>query len=117
MSAAVALPDPPLPVQVSVKLTAPVVVGDSDFVPLVDCAPLHPPLAVHAVVLVELQVTVAACPTVIVVGATAIVTVGAGVVTVSAAVALALPPVPVQGSDVTYCPRLLNDVVRPFDER
>jgi hypothetical protein len=81
-----------------VKLTAPVVAGDSDVVPLVDCAPLHPPLAEHAVALVELQVTVAACPTVIVVGATLIVTVGAGVVTMSAATAWALPPVPVQVS-------------------
>ena len=98
VSAAVALPDPPPPVHVSVKLNAPAVVGDSDCVPLVDCEPLHPPLAVHAVALVELQVTVAACPTVIVVGATAIVTVGAGVVTVSAAVNFALPPVPVQVS-------------------
>ena len=98
MSAAVALPDPPLPVHVSVKLNAPAVVGDSDVVPLVDWAPLQPPLAVHEVALVELQVKVAACPTVIVAGATVIVTVGAGVVTVSAAVALALPPVPVQVS-------------------
>ena len=91
MSPAVALPEPPLPVQVSVKLTVPVVVGDSGCVPLVDCAPLHPSLAVHAVALVELQVTVAVCPTVIVAGATVIVTVGAGVVTLSAAVAWALP--------------------------
>lgn len=39
-----ALAEPPLPVQVSVKLDAPVEVGDSDAVPLVACVPLTPPV-------------------------------------------------------------------------
>ena len=62
--------------------------------------PLHAPLAVHDVALVDDQVTVALWPTVIEVGDTAIVTVGTGgaAATVRVAVAFALPPAPVQVS-------------------
>jgi hypothetical protein len=68
-------------------------------VPLVASAPLHAPLAVQDVALVDDHVTVALCPTVIEVGATAMVTVGAtGAVTVKVAVAFAIPPKPVQVS-------------------
>jgi hypothetical protein len=68
-------------------------------VPLVASAPLHAPLAVQDVALVEDQVTVALWPTVIEVGDTAIVTAGSGgAVTVKVAVAFALPPAPVHVS-------------------
>lgn len=68
-------------------------------VPLVASAPLHVPLAVQDVALVEDQITVALWPMVIEVGDTAIVTVGsAGALTVNVAVAVALPPAPVQVS-------------------
>ena len=67
-------------------------------VPLVASVPLHAPLAVQEVALVDDQVSVALWPTVIEVGDTAIVTVGTGggAVTVKEAVAFALPPAPVQ---------------------
>ncbi len=66
-------------------------------VPLVASVPLHAPLAVQEVALVDDQVSVALLPSVIEVGLTASVTVGAaGELTVSDAVADALPPVPVQ---------------------
>jgi hypothetical protein len=67
-------------------------------VPLAASAPLHAPLAVQEVALVDDHVTVALCPTVIEVGATAMVTVGMGAVTAKAAVACAVPPAPVQVS-------------------
>ena len=74
--------------------------GVSVAVPLVASVPLHAPLAVHDVALVEDQVTVAVCPTVILVGETLIVTVGAtgAAFTVSVAVPLADPPAPVHAS-------------------
>jgi hypothetical protein len=72
-------------------------VGVSVAVPLVDCAPLHAPLAVHAAAFVDDQVRVALAPSVIVAGFTEIVTVGAaGAPTATVADALALPPFPVQ---------------------
>ena len=55
----------------------PLCVGLSACVPWVACAPLQAPLAVQEVAFVEDQVSVALCPTVMVVGATEIVTVGA----------------------------------------
>jgi hypothetical protein len=68
-------------------------------VPLAASGPLQPPLAVHAVALVELHVSVAVPPLATPVGAAVNVAVGAGVgvVTVTVAVAGALlPPAPVQ---------------------
>ena len=59
VSAAVAFPDPPAPVQVRMKLKAPAVVGVCDAVPLLASEPLHAPLAVQAVALVADHVTVA----------------------------------------------------------
>jgi hypothetical protein len=67
-------------------------------VPLVASVPLHDPLAAQDVALVDDQVSVALCPTVIEVGVTAMVTVGTGAVTVKVAVAFALPPAPLQVS-------------------
>ena len=61
--------------------------------------PLHAPLAVHDVALVDDQVRVALEPSVMLDGTTEIVTVGAaGVFTVSVAEALSLPPLPVHVS-------------------
>ena len=54
-------------------------VGDAAKVPLVAFAPLHPPEAVHAVALVEDQVTVETLPDVMLAGLAEIVTVGSGV--------------------------------------
>ncbi len=65
-------------------------------VPLVACEPVQALLAVQDVALVEDQVTVALCPTVMLVGDTLIVTVGAAAFTVSAAVPFTEPPAPVQ---------------------
>ena len=76
----------------------PLAVGVTLNVPLVASAPLHEPLAVHEVALVDDQVTVAVWPTVIELGATAMATVGAGAVTVNTAVACAEPPAPVHVS-------------------
>jgi hypothetical protein len=74
-------------------------VSDTDSLPLVLWVPLHAPLAVQDVALVELQVSVALPPSLIVVGETEIVTVAAaGAFTVTVADALALPPLPVQVS-------------------
>jgi hypothetical protein len=74
-------------------------VGDTDSLPLVLCVPLQAPLAVQEVALVELQVSVALLPSLIVVGETEIVTVAAaGAFTVTVADALALPPLPMQVS-------------------
>jgi hypothetical protein len=67
-------------------------------VPLVACAPLQALLAVQVVALVEDQVSVALCPSVIEVGATEMVTVGGGLLTVNGADATKLPPGPVQVS-------------------
>ena len=69
--------------------------GDSAVEPEVACVPLHPPLAVQAVALVEDQVTVDGVPSVTEVGSKVTVTVGAGgAVAVTVALALALPPAP-----------------------
>lgn len=85
------------PVQVSTYEGVPAALGVTVALPPVACAPLHPPLAVQAFAFVEDQVSVALCPTVIEVGLTESVTVGAAT-TVRTAVALALPPAPVQAS-------------------
>ncbi|HWX30516.1 MAG TPA: hypothetical protein VNZ53_24120 [Steroidobacteraceae bacterium] len=89
---------PPAPLQVSeydvVAVMAPVL-----RLPLVGNAPLQPPEAVHAVALVELQVSVEAPPEATRVGFAVNVAVGAaGTVTVAATVAL-VPPGPVQVSE------------------
>jgi hypothetical protein len=86
------------PEQANMYVADPAALGVTTMVPLVACVPVHAPLAVQEVALVEDQVSVALCPTMIEVGLTVRVTVGAGVaaVTVKAADALALPPAPVQ---------------------
>jgi hypothetical protein len=63
-------------VHVSVYVVAPVVVGVTSSVPVAACAPVHPPLAVHAVL--DDHVSVALCPAVMVDGVTEIVAVAAG---------------------------------------
>ena len=55
-------------------------VGDTARVPLVACAPVQPPAAVHEVAFVEDQVTVEIVPEVILVGLAEIATVGGGAV-------------------------------------
>jgi hypothetical protein len=53
-------PDPPeTPEQVRVNVLLPAPVGVTDWVPLVACVPLHAPLALHALALVDDQVSVA----------------------------------------------------------
>ena len=87
-----------MPVQLNiytaVALRAPV-----DFDPLIACAPLHPPDAVQAVALVEVQVRVDALPLATLVGLALNDTVGAGgAETVTVADCDAEPPAPVQVS-------------------
>jgi hypothetical protein len=76
------------------------VVGETDFVPLVDSLPDQPLVAVHAVAFVLDHVRVALEPDAMLVGFAVSVTVGAGVafvtVTVAVAVALGVPAAPVQ---------------------
>jgi hypothetical protein len=60
-TAAVAEPLPPAPVQLSVKFAAAVSAALAA-VPPVACVPLQAPDAVHAVALVELQVSVVVVP-------------------------------------------------------
>jgi len=90
---------PPLPVHVRVKVVA-AASAPVDWLPLVALLPLHPPEAVQAVALVELQVRVEAAPLVTVVGFALNDTVGAGggAPTVTVTVWLAVPPAPVQFS-------------------
>jgi hypothetical protein len=70
-----------------------VLVGDATKVPLVVFVPLHPPEAVHAVALVEDQVTVEILPDAMLVGLAEIATVGDGV-GVGVGEGLAEPDVP-----------------------
>jgi hypothetical protein len=77
-----------------VAVTAPVLC-----VPLVPFVPLQPPVAVHEVALVELQVSVDAAPLATEVGFAVNVTVGAGTTVTVAVATLLVPPVPVQVSE------------------
>jgi len=98
MAAAVA-PAPAVPEQVSLYMEVPGDVGVTVTLPFDACVPLQAPLAVHEVALVEDQLNLALCPTVIEVGLTDNVTVGAAAaLTVSTPDALALPPAPVHVS-------------------
>ena len=63
--------------------------------PLVALVPLQPPVAVHEVALVELQVNVEAVPLATEVGFAVSVTVGAGTTVTVAVATLLVPPVPV----------------------
>jgi hypothetical protein len=102
-----ALALPPAPVQVRVNSSVPAIAGVSFAVPDSASPPLHAPLAVHAVALVDDQLRAADAPTVTDVGLTAIVTVGAGVTgarAVKVAAACALPPAPVHVSVNTCAP-------------
>ena len=74
-------------------------VGISVAVPPVACVPVHPPLAVQLVALVDDHVSVALDPKVMLVGETASDTVGAAIAfTVKVAPEVALPPAPAQVS-------------------
>jgi hypothetical protein len=84
---------PPIPVQVSEYVVF--VVGDTDCVPTIARAPLHPPVAVHCVAFVEDHVRVVLFPETIDVGDTVSVVVGRGT-TVTVTLLFALPPAPVQ---------------------
>ena len=72
-----------------------VAAGATLSVPLVDWPPLHPPLAVQAVALELVQVSVDALPALMVAGFAVIVTAGGGgETTVTAAFAVPWPPGP-----------------------
>ncbi len=92
VNVAVAFVLPPAPLQVSAYLNVPVAVGFSLSVPLTASLPVQALDAVHAVALVDDQVSVALCPTVMLVGATLIVTVGAAALIVTVAALEAEPP-------------------------
>lgn len=78
-------------------MSVPVADGVTVSVPLVACAPLHAPLAVHDAALVDDHVSVLLEPRIMVAGETETVTVGAaGALTVRVAEAPPLPPLPVQ---------------------
>ena len=78
-------------------MLVPVCVGVTLCVPAVAMVPVQPLLAVQVVALVEDQLSVALCPSVIEVGVTESVMVGnGGLVTVNAADATKVPPAPVQ---------------------
>jgi hypothetical protein len=89
------LPDPPVPVHVSVNVDV-AVRGPTDAVPLTALVPLQDPLAVQLVALVVLQVSVEEPPLATLVGLAVSVTVGAALVTVTVALLVAVPPTPVQ---------------------
>ena len=67
--------------------------------PLVPFVPLQPPVAVHAVALVELQVSVEAAPPATEVGFAVNATVGRGPTVTVAVATLLVPPVPLQVSE------------------
>jgi hypothetical protein len=67
-----------------------------DWEPLIALVPLHPPLAVHEVALVEDHVSVALLPEVTVLGLPPKVTVGEAAVTVTVVDCDAAPPEPEQ---------------------
>ena len=88
---------PPAPVQLSVYVLVPTVVSvPVEVDPEVFCAPVHAPVAVQLVALVDDQVSVLAFPDTTVVGLAARVTVGGGLVTVTVVDCVAVPPEPVQ---------------------
>jgi hypothetical protein len=62
--------------------------------PVTGLLPDHPPDAVHAVALVDDQLSVAAAPLLTVLGAAVRLTVGAGVLTETVVDCVALPPAP-----------------------
>jgi hypothetical protein len=84
---------PPGPVQV-IEKTADVDSVPVLCVPLVAFVPLHPPVAVHDVALVELQVSVEAVPPVTAVGLAA--SPAVGIILIVAVAAVLVPPGPVQ---------------------
>jgi hypothetical protein len=86
---------PPSPLQASAYVVVPA--GDTVCVPLVDRAPLQPPLAVQAVALALVHVSVLDWPEPMDVGLAVRVTVGGGA-TVTVAESPTVPPAPVQTS-------------------
>jgi hypothetical protein len=107
---ALALADPPAPVQVNVKpvlaLSAAVI-----FDPLVLSEPLQPPEAVQVVALVELQLRVALPPAEMVIGVALKVTVGAGV---DEPLLPPPPPPPQAASARDPAARPATKIARPF---
>jgi hypothetical protein len=87
--------EPPAPVQVSVYLVV-AVSAAVDIEPLTGSAPLHPPEAVQAVALVEVQLKVEVAPLLMVLGFADKVTAGGVWVTDTVADFDVLPPLPVQ---------------------
>ena len=67
--------------------------------PLAVFVPLQPPVAVHDVALVEIQVSVDIPPLAIVVGFAVSVTVGAGAIVTVADVVLLVPPAPLHANE------------------
>jgi hypothetical protein len=89
--------DPPGPVQVMPYEKFPVLAGVKVALPLDALDPLHAPVALHAVTLTPLHVTVVVLPTYIDVGDAVSVSVGeGGDATVTVAVFEMDPPLPVQ---------------------
>ena len=86
---------PPAPVHVSEYVV--VALGETIWFPESAFAPLHPPLAVHDVALVEAQVSVEVPTVVMVVGSAVNSNVGASgtAVTVTVTLSFAVPPAPV----------------------
>lgn len=76
VTAAEAFPFPPLPLHDRLYVAVPAAVGVSVAVPLVDCEPLHDPLAVQAVAFVDDHVRVVLAPSIMLVGFAVRVTVG-----------------------------------------
>jgi len=89
---------PPPPVQASVYVVEPVVVGVTGCEPLTDLEPVHPPLAEQEVLLVADQESVEDAPSVSVVGLAENVRSGGGSFTVTATESEPVPPVPVHES-------------------
>jgi hypothetical protein len=61
-SVALVVAVPPTPVQVMLYVACPVAVGLTDKLPLIGCAPLHAPLAVHPLALLASQFNVDTLP-------------------------------------------------------
>jgi len=89
------LAEPPVPVQARLNWVV-VLSATVDAEPLVDCAPVQPPDAVHAVAFVADQASVELLPLLTVEGLAEIVTVGADFVTDTVADCAADPPAPEQ---------------------
>lgn len=83
-------------------------VGETEVLPDVDCAPLQAPVAEHEVALVVLQFRVAELPRVMVVGVAVMVTAGATEVTFTVTDLEVVPPLPVQARLYVTAPEVVG---------